>query len=162
MAENEQDNRNEGEEKIIQTKKIYLKDVSFETPNSPQVFTLEWKPELSVELNKQTAQLSDDHYEVVMVLTIVVKVAKKTAYLAEVHQGGIFQLKGLDSEALQKAQHVYCLAALYPYACAAVWDLVNKGGFPQLNLAPMNFNLLYRHNLKAIQEQASASETQQH
>ena len=162
MAENEQAARNDGEEKIIQIQKVFIKDVSFETPNSPQIFTLAWKPNLAFELGSQSRALEDDLYEVVLTLTVTVKVEDSTAYLAEIHQGGIFHIKGFEPEALQKVQHVFCLRSLYPYACAAVWDLVNKGGFPQLNLAPMNFTNLYEQGLKTAQEEHAASDTQQH
>ena len=161
MVEDEQAAQNDGEKIIIQVQKVFIKDVSFETPNSPQIFTLAWKPKLAFEISSQSRALEDDLYEVVLILTATVKVEDSTAYLAEIHQGGIFHIKGFEPEALQKTLHVFCLRVLYPYACAAVWDLVNKGGFPQLNLAPMNFTLLYEQSMKAAQEENAASGDQQ-
>ena len=159
MAEDEQAAQNEGEARIIQPMKIFLKDVSFETPNSPQIFTVDWKPKLAFEISKQATHLEDDLYEIVLTLTVTMKIEDSAAYLVEVHQGGIFQLNGLDPETLNRVQQVFCLRTLYPYACAEVWDLVDKGGFPQLNLPPMNFNLLYQQSMKAAQEENAASNT---
>ena len=160
MSEDEQAAQNNGEEKIIQVLKVFLKDVSFETPNSPQIFKMDWKPKLTFEVNKQSTALENDLYEIVLTLTVTMMVEDSTAYLAEVHQGGIFQLSGLEPQVLQRVQHVFCLRTLYPYACAEVWDLVNKGGFPQLNLPPMNFNLIYQQSLETAQEQGSDSAEQ--
>ncbi len=161
MAADEQAARSNGEEQNIQLRKVFMKDLSFETPNSPEIFTLDWKPKLAFELNRQANDLGDSLYEIVLILTVTVKIEDQTAYLAEVHQAGIFLLQGLDPERLQRIQNVYCLNVLYPYACAALSDLVTKGGFPQLNLAPVNFRGLYEQNMQAAQQQADASDAAQ-
>ena len=155
MADNDQAAaQNAGEKKGIQPQKIYLKDVSFESPNSPGIFTLEWKPNIDVEIDNKSAVLADDLHEVVMTLTVTVKVGESTAFLAEVHQAGIFVMRGLDPEELHRAQHVFCMRILYPYASAALTDIVTKGGFPQLLLAPVNFNGLY-----AQRQQSAVAQT---
>lgn len=155
MADNDQAAaQNAGEKKGIQPQKIYLKDVSFESPNSPGIFTLEWKPNVDVEIDNKSAVLADDLHEVVMTLTVTVKVGESTAFLAEVHQAGIFVIRGLDPEELHRAQHVFCMRMLYPYASAALTDIVTKGGFPQLLLAPVNFNGLY-----AQRQQSAVAQT---
>ena len=133
----------EDDQKIVRTQKIYIKDVSFESPNSPALFTKEWDPKLGVELNNSIAVLGEDIYEVILTVTATVKVEDKTAFLAEVHQAGIFVLKGHEPDALQRLQHVYCLSTLYPYVSAALSDLVTRGGFPPLLLVPVNFAALY-------------------
>ena len=144
MADNDQAAaQGEGEKKGIQPQKIYLKDVSFETPNSPGIFTLDWKPNVEIEIDNKSAVLADDLHEVVLTLTVTVKVGERTAFLAEIHQAGIFVMRGLDPEELQRAQHVFCMRMLYPYASAALTEMVTKGGFPQLLLAPVNFEGLY-------------------
>jgi preprotein translocase subunit SecB len=153
MAADEQDTKQQDvEKKSIRPQKIYLKDVSFETPNSPAVFTREWKPELAVEINNSVTDISEDLYEVVLRITVTVIVDGSPAFLAEVHQAGIFILKGFAADELQRVQNVYCLRALYPYACAEVSDLVSKGGFPQLVLEPMNFEKLYKIHLQDARE----------
>ena len=140
--------------KAIIPQKVYLKDVSFETPNSPAIFTREWQPKLGVDIDNQTTSGAEDTWEVVLTITATVKVGEATAFLAEVHQAGIFTLKGFEPERLQRLQNVYCLRTLYPFACAALSDLVTRGGFPQLVLAPMNFEALYEKR----QQQAAAGE----
>ena len=109
-------------------------------------------------MNNSVSVLEDDVYEVILTVTATVSVEDKTAFLSEVHQAGIFILKGHEPDILQQVQQVYCLNTLYPYACAALSDLVTKGGFPQLLLPPMNFGALYAQNLqKTLDEQEKPS-----
>lgn len=143
--------RNEGEQKSIQPQKIYLKDVSFETPNSPDIFLKEWKPHLEVEVGYNGATTSTGLHEVVLVLTATVKVDADTAFLAEVHQAGIFSITGHNPDDYQRIHMTYCHRLLYPYACAAISDLVTRGGFPQLLLSPINFDLMYKRRLEEAQ-----------
>ena len=150
--------RNENDKKGVQPQKIYLKDVSFESPNSPGIFTLDWKPNVEIEIDNKSALLADDLYEVVLTLTVTVKVGDSTAFLAEIHQAGIFVMRGLDEEELQRTQQVFCMRMLYPYASASLTDTVTKGGFPQLLLAPVNFDGLYTQRQQARAEQAGAGE----
>jgi preprotein translocase subunit SecB len=151
MAEEEQQAGN-GEQKVIRTQKIFLKDVSFETPNSPEIFLEEWKPETEIEIDSRYRQLKDDLYEVVLTLTATTKVSGNTAYLAEVQQAGIFFIKGLDDAELHRSQNVFCLRFLYPYCSATLSELVHKGGFPQLLPSPVNFDALYQQRLQAAQQ----------
>lgn len=154
MSEDEQPvAQTEDGEKIIQPQKIYLKDVSFESPNSPTLFTKKWKPKLGLEINNSVSLLEEDLYEIILTITATVAIEESTAYLAEVHQAGIFVLKGFEPEELQRLHQVYCLRTLYPYACAALSDLVTRGGFPQLLLAPVDFAALYAKRLQETLEQ---------
>ena len=158
MADEQQAaSQKDGEQKSIQPQKFYLKDVSFETPNSPDIFLKEWKPRLGVEFGHRAASTPDGLHEVVLALTVTVKVDDETAYLAEVHQAGIFSITGHSPEEIQRVHNVYCNRFLYPYACAAVSDLVTKGGFPQLLLSPINFDLMYKRRLEEAQTAAAAS-----
>ena len=93
--------------------RIYLKDVSFETPNSPGIFTIDWKPNVDIEIDNKSAVLAEELHEVVLTLTVTAKVGEKTAFLAEVHQAGIFVMRGLDPEELRRAQNVFCMRMLY-------------------------------------------------
>jgi preprotein translocase subunit SecB len=151
MAEQEQDAaRNQENHPVIHAQKIYIKDISFETPNSPQIFAREWKPNLNLDLGQAAAELPDSHYEVVLSLTVTVKVDDVTAYLAEVQQAGIFILQGFEPEQLHKIIHVHCPRMLYPYASFVISDLVTRSGFPQLLLAPVNFDALYKKRLSEV------------
>ena len=149
MADEQQNaTGNEGEQKAIQPQKIYLKDVSFETPNSPAIFLKKWDPSLEIELGHNAALTKEGLHEVVLILTATVSVEGETAYLAEVHQSGIFAITGHAPDQYARIHATYCHRFLYPYACAAISDLVTKGGFPQLLLSPINFDLLYKRSLE--------------
>ena len=131
--------------------RIYTKDLSFETPNTPQVFTLEWKPESNLSLNSEVNKLGDDAFEVVLSITVTTKVGDKTAYLVEVQQAGIFTVKGFPNEEMGPMLGAYCPNILFPYAREVVSDLVIKGGFPQLLLTPVNFDHLFQQHLQQQQ-----------
>lgn len=128
-------------------KKIYCKDISFETPNSPEVFRHEWKPDADVHLNTNATQLSAGEYEVILTVTVTVTVEGKTAFLAEVQHGGIFGITGLTSEEMGPVLGSFCPSILFPYTREVISDLVTRGGFPQFILAPVNFEALYSKHL---------------
>jgi preprotein translocase subunit SecB len=143
----------EGPQFILQ--RIYTKDVSFETPNSPAVFTENWDPETNVELNSTGNKLNDDGiYEVVLSVTVTAKLGDKTAYLAEVQQAGIFTLSGFSEQDLTAVIHSHCPNLLFPYVREVISDLVNKGSFPQMLLQPINFDALYAQHLQKQQGKA--------
>jgi preprotein translocase subunit SecB len=144
MAENDtQSSSGESGSAVIQPQKIYAKDVSFETPNSPAIFQKGWEPALTVDLGQAVTRLGEDVYEVVLSLTATMKCGDATAYLAEVQQAGIFTIKGIEEEKLLHILNIYCPRTLYPYACSALTELVARGGFPQLMLAPVSFEAIY-------------------
>jgi preprotein translocase subunit SecB len=161
MADNEADATQQGgEQKTIQPQKVYLKDVSFETPNSPRIFTKKWAPEIQVEFQNSANAIDTDLYEIVVTLTVTTAVEGETAYLAEVHQAGIFVMRGFDPQDLHLKQNVYCMRILYPYASAAIADLVTRGGFPQLLLSPLNFEKMYYDRVNRLNEQAAGGAEQ--
>jgi len=136
--------------------RIYIKDVSFETPNSPDIFTAEWKPNMDINLGTETKKLSDNIFEVVLKVTVTVKSEEKTAFLAEVHQAGIFMIKGLEESQLAPVFGITCPNILFPYVREAISDLVNKGSFPQLVLSPINFEALFAQQMKQQQQPKEA------
>lgn len=139
---------------IIQ--RIYLKDVSFEAPNSPSVFTEAWNPDTSLDLNTKVNNLANDNYEVELFITITVKSNDKTAFLVEVKQAGVFFIQGYPQENMNQLLAAYCPNILFPYAREAIAGLVSKGSFPELHLSPINFDALYARRLQ--EEQAKAVE----
>jgi preprotein translocase subunit SecB len=139
--------------------RIYLKDASFETPNSPAVFMQEWKPEVNLQLNSSVNALEGEIYEVVLSLTVTAKQGDQTGFLAEIQQAGIFTVKGFDQQQQGSMLGAFCPNTLFPFAREAISDLVVKGGFPQLLLAPINFDALYAQKLK--QESAAPAPTPQ-
>lgn len=133
----------DGQQNRFQIAKIYLSDVSFEAPNTPESFRSEWKPQVDVELGSRATNLEENTYDVMLTVTVTAKNNEQTAYLCEVKQGGVFRLDGFSTEELDHLLGAYCPAQLFPFAREAINDLVVKGGFPQLLLAPVNFEALY-------------------
>ena len=137
--------------------KIYLKDVSFESPNSPAVFQDgEWKPEVNVQLNTEGKTLSEGMHEVILTVTVTAKHGENTAFLVEVKQAGIFHMSGFPQEQMGGMLGAYCPEVLFPFAREAIAELVAKGGFPQLLLSPVNFNALYMQHQQQQQAQQQA------
>ena len=136
--------------------KLYVKDVSFEAPGTPQVFNESAQPQLQMNLNQRVQRLSDTAYEVVLGVTLTCTYGEKTAYLAEVQQAGVFGLTGFDEMTLDVMLGTHCPNALYPYARQAISDLIQSGGFPPFLLQPINFDSLYAEGVRQRAEQAQA------
>lgn len=133
--------------------RIYLKDSSFESPQSPDGFRQQWKPKINLEINSKNQPLKDDLFEVVLVVTVTAKnESDETIYLVEIHQAGIFLLKGLEDEERARTLGSYCPSHLFPYAREAIDGLVVKGSFPPLSLAPVNFEAVYQEAMKQRSE----------
>jgi len=129
--------------------RIYLKDLSFESPKAPESFRQQWQPKINMELNSRFNALESDLYEVILSLTITANnESEEAVYLIEVQQAGIFLVKGLEPEALQQTLGSFCPSVLFPYAREAVDNLAIKGSFPPLMLAPVNFDAIYSETLK--------------
>ncbi|RUO35676.1 protein-export chaperone SecB [Aliidiomarina sanyensis] len=151
--------QNEQQKAQFQIQRIYLKDVSFEAPNSPEIFRKEWKPELSVDMNVANNKLGDGVHEVVLTLTVKNKVGDDVAFLCEVAQAGIFTISDeIPEQAKAHTIGAFCPTILFPYAREAVASLVSKGTFPQLNLAPINFDAVFAQHM---QQQAAAQQQQE-
>ena len=140
---------------IIQ--RIYVKDVSFEAPNSPSIFTQEWNPNTNLDLNTKVNTLANDNYEVELFITITVKSDDKTAFLVEVKQAGVFFIQGYGQEQINHLLAAYCPNILFPYAREVIAGMVSKGSFPELHLSPINFDSLYARRLQEEQANASAA-----
>lgn len=136
--------------------RIYTRDVSFESPNTPAIFQQEWKPQVKLDLNTKTRELSEGVYEIILVVTVESKLGDQVAFLVEVQQAGIFNLGGFNDEARNQMLGAYCPSLLFPYAREAVDSAVTKGSFPALMLAPVNFDVLYQ---QGKQKQGEATQT---
>lgn len=136
--------------------RIYVKDLSFEAPNTPHTFTETWKPEVQLNLETKSNRLQDNQHEVVLTITANVSSNSKSAFLVEVHQAGIFLISGLPQDQLHHTLGSFCPNILFPYAREAISDLVVRGGFPQLLLAPVNFDVLYNQH---VEEQKKAGKS---
>ena len=136
--------------------RVYTKDVSFETPNSPAIFQKEWKPEIKLDLDTRSNKLAENTYEVVLAVTVTATVEDQTAFLAEVQQAGIFTIGNLPEAQLAHTIGAFCPGTLFPYARETVASLVNRGSFPQLNLAPVNFDALFASYVQQRQAEQAA------
>lgn len=139
----------EGPQLVIQ--KIYVKDISFEAPNTPHSFTEQTAPNIDLHLQSKAIQYEGTIHEVVLTVTVTAKLGEKTAFLVEVQQAGVFVIQGFMPEDLARTLGSFCPNLLFPYAREAVSDVVTRGGFPQLLLAPVNFDAIYAH----LQQQKS-------
>lgn len=146
---------------VFNLEKIYLKDVSYEAPGVPLVFAQSQNggAEIGVQLGLEHATLSAEQglYEVVLTITATARRDDRNIFLVEVKQAGIFRIGGVDRETLRRALEVTCAHALLPFAREAVNDFVEKGGFPQLLITPINFEALYeqKHSAPAGQPRAN-------
>ncbi|MEL0630209.1 protein-export chaperone SecB [Psychromonas aquatilis] len=128
--------------------RIYVKDISFECPNSPEVFKKEWAPEVKMDIDTKSQKLDEGVYEVTLSLTATASVDGDVAFLCEVQQAGIFAVSQLEGQQLAHCLNAFCPNILFPYAREAVSSLVTRGTFPQLNLAPVNFDALFQQALQ--------------
>jgi preprotein translocase subunit SecB len=128
--------------------RIYVKDLSFEAPGVPDIFQHDWKPDMHLDLHTQVAEVQTNVYEVMLTLTVNVKSETKTAFLVQVQQAGIFTIVGFSPEQMDHTLKAYCPSVLFPFAREVVSDLVTRGSFPQLVLAPVNFDALYAQHLE--------------
>jgi preprotein translocase subunit SecB len=137
----------EAHEPQLMLQKIYVKDSSFEAPNAPQIFQeigeSSEQPDVQLNLSNKSSELGDNIHEVVLTLTLTCTLGERTAYLAEVHQAGIFGIAGFDAAQHEAIISSYCPNLLFPYARQAISAMVQDGGFPPFLLQPINFEALY-------------------
>jgi len=136
-------NELKNDEAQFMIQRIYVKDLSYETPNTPAVFQQQWEPELSLDLNTSSTQLEPGVFEVVLTVTATVANQKATAFLVEVKQAGIFTIQGAATGQIDHLLNSFCPNILFPYAREAITSQVIHGSFPQLILAPINFDALF-------------------
>ena len=140
-------------DKQLLLQKIYIKDVSFECPRSPEVFSSDVSPQTRLNIKTGAKPIADDHQEVVLTLTVEAVDGDQTLFLVEIEQAGIFRLQGYSQEEIDMLLGSYCPGTLYPFAREAVADLVSRGGFPQLLLQPINFDALYAQAVRERSQQ---------
>lgn len=138
----------------FQIDKIYVKDMSLEIPHAPKIFLEQVQPQLEVQINTGADNFAEGFYEVTVTATVTARVGERTLFLAEAQQAGIFQLRGVKPEDLGPLLGIACPAQIYPYLRETISDMINRGGFPPVILAPINFDALY------FQQQQNAAPTQ--
>ena len=159
----DQENAQAGEEQAQQPadaiEKIYVKDLTLQIPNAPQVILQRETPEVGIELHNAAAAIGEGVFEAVITVTVTSKIEDKTVFLVEVAQAGIFQIRNVPDEAVEGILGVTCPNILFPYAREAVSDLVTRAGFPPVLLSPINFEALYIQQKQQQQAQAGDAAT---
>jgi len=128
--------------------RTYLKDLSFESGDTPQIFQQEWQPQMNFDLNSRFQKIAEDTYEVILQATLTTKLQDKDAYIVEAQYAGIFGIRDFPAEQLDALLKSYCPTVLFPYLREIFFDVVNRGSFPQIHIAPINFDALYAEHLK--------------
>jgi preprotein translocase subunit SecB len=138
----------------FQIEKVYVKDMSLEIPHAPKVFLEQVQPQLEVQINTGSENFADGYYEVTVTATVTARLGERTLFLAEARQAGIFQLRGMPAEELGPLLGIACPTVVYPYLRETIQDMISRGGFPPVILAPLSFEALY------LQQQQNAAQGQ--
>ena len=139
--------------------RIYTKDISFEAPNTPQLFQENWNPEINVGLGSEVKKIGGEQVELVLKVSVEAKHEDKTVFLVEVQQAGLFQVQGFNEDEADAVMGVAAPNVLFPYARELVSDLVTRGSFPQFVLQPVNFEAIYAQQRQAKAAKAAESGT---
>lgn len=143
----------QNEQPVFGIEKLYVKDLSVEVPNAPEIFLEREAPQVEIQLNTSGRGVGENVYEVVLTVTVTAKSADKTVFLVEVGQAGIFRIQNVPNEQIEPLIAVACPNILFPYAREAVSDSVTRAGFQPIVLQPVNFEGMY---MQRLQEQAGA------
>jgi preprotein translocase subunit SecB len=128
---------------VFSIEKIYLKDASLETPNTPQVFLETGQPQVEVSLQTSAGRVAESLFEVVVTATVTAKAGERTFFLVEAAEAGIFQIRNLPESDLEPILGVACANIIFPYLRESIADLIARSGFPPIHLAPVNFEAMY-------------------
>ncbi|AYN24452.1 protein-export chaperone SecB [Buchnera aphidicola] len=135
-------------EKSFEIQRIYIKDASFEAPNTPKIFHKKWDPTIKFNLSTVSKKLKTNIFETILQVRVIVKSEENLVFLCDVHQVGIFFISCLNEQELKHCLGSYCPNILFPYARTCISSLVSYGSFPQLNLSPINFDDIFYKNLE--------------
>ena len=138
-------------EPVFQIQRVYLKDVSLEQPNSPEILLNQAQPSVEIQLGVETKPVTDGIFEVTVTATVHTKIEDKTVFMVEAKQAGIFEVRNVDAEQLGSILGIACPQIVYPYLRGNVADVIQRGGFPPVHLAEINFQAMYQ------QQQAEAA-----
>jgi preprotein translocase subunit SecB len=139
--------------------RIYLKDISFETPMGIEAFTKAFKPAIQQDMNIKVTPVSEGLFEVILLLTITARIENRAVFLVEIKQAGLFALTGIEGPQMSHVIHSTCPQILFPYAREAVDSILGRGGFPPLMLPPINFDAIFVQAVQAVQEQGNKNES---
>ena len=140
---------------VFQIQRVYLKDLSLEQPNSPQILLEQAQPQVDINLGLGAAPIADGIYEVTVTATVTTKIRDKTVFLVEAKQAGIFEIRNLPPDQMNAIMGIACPQIVYPYLRGNVADLVTRAGFPPVHLAEINFQAMYEQQQAAVAQQPS-------
>ena len=153
MADEPQQSNPQPNQPHFQIEKIYVKDLSLEIPNAPQVFVQQAQPQLEVQINTQGSQFAEGYFEVSVSATVTATAGERTLFLAEAVQGGIFSVRNVPAQELDPLLGIGCPTILFPYLRETISDLITRGGFPPVLLSPVSFEAIYMQRLQQGQAQ---------
>ncbi|QFQ32798.1 protein-export chaperone SecB [Buchnera aphidicola (Aphis fabae)] len=133
-------------QKVFSIHRIYIKDISFEAPNTPEIFEQQCIPTMKFNMNTNVKKLKLNIFEIILQVRVIVQTKNSLVFLCDVHQAGIFLIDNFNEQELKYYIGSYCPSILFPYARTCISSLVSYGSFPQLNLAPINFDDILKKN----------------
>ncbi|MFM2059044.1 MAG: hypothetical protein RLY71_3429 [Pseudomonadota bacterium] len=144
-----------GDQPVFQIQRVYLKDMSLEQPNSPQILVEQGQPQVDINLGVEISPVADGIYEVAVTATVHTKLAQdRTLFLAEAKQAGIFEIRNIPDDQIQPILGIACPGIVYPYLRAVVADIITRAGFPPVHMAEVNFQAMF----EAQQAQAAGGQ----
>ncbi len=141
----------EPQQPSFQIEKVYVKDLSLEIPNAPEEYVQQAQPQLEVQINTEGGQFAEGYFEVTVSATVTAKAGERTMFLAEAVQAGIFSVRNVPAEELDPLLGIGCPTILFPYLRETISDLITRGGFPPVLLAPVSFESIYMQRLQQAQ-----------
>ncbi len=148
----------QNEQPVFGIEKLYIKDLSVEVPNAPEIFLERENPEIAIQLGTSARSIEEGIFEVVLTVTVTAKLGEKTVFLVEVGQAGIFRIMNIPAEQIEPLVAVACPNVLFPYAREAVSDAVGRAGFQPIVLQPVNFEAMYMQRLQQEAEQSAPAD----
>ncbi len=147
----------ENQQPVFAIEKLYVKDLSVEVPNAPEIYLEQASPNVEIQLNTQGRGVADGVFEVVLTVTVTAKIEDKTMFLVEVGQGGVFRVQNVPGDQIEPLLAIACPNVLFPYARESVSDAITRAGFQPIVLQPVNFEAMYMQRMQEAQEAASAT-----
>lgn len=142
---------------VFQIRRVYLKDLSLEQPNSPAIFLEQDPPTMEVAVDLDAEALSDGMFESTVTLTVTAKIGEKVAFLVECKQAGIFEVRNIPEDQMDSLIWIGCPNIVYPYLRSNIADAITRAGFPPLHLSELNFEAMYQQRMQTQQEAAQAN-----
>ena len=162
MAKKDTEKKQDAEQPQFSIQRVYLKDLSFETPQGPSAFKKKWQPKVSQDLNTKSKQVEEGVFEVALRVTITMTDGDDTIYIVEAEQAGLFNIKGFTDEQLPQILNTTCPGILFPYLRETLDNIVTKGSFPALLLPPINFDALFANAVQQAAEQNQGGDGTKH